>query len=403
MSADDMTFGDRLRLHRERSGKTRAVLGGLVGRSERWVKAVERGEVLQPRLPMLIRLAEVLGVDNLAELTGDQSLPVASVTKAAHPATPAVVEAMLRPAKIRDVDPATLDVPGRLAVAWNLYNRSRNEKTAVAPLLPDLVADARTIVRLTDGDARRRAHRDLARVYHITQAFVAYQPNAELVWLSAGWGMAAAEEADDPVAIAGAAWYFARVYREANQLDAAETLATETAEPLSSDPDDDHLAAALGQMRLASALAHAKAGRAGQAWRDWDAAADAARALGPNYFHPWLTFGQSLVEVNAVTIAADLYQDGSALRSAGSIDVNAVKSLSRSRRAAVHLDVARAHLQRRDYDAVLATLEQAGRKSVETVRHRPFARHAVLELMTHRGRVGARARALAQSIGILER
>jgi hypothetical protein len=46
---DPTAFGARLRAHRERAGKTRPVLGGLVGRSAEWVKALENGRLLPPR------------------------------------------------------------------------------------------------------------------------------------------------------------------------------------------------------------------------------------------------------------------------------------------------------------------------------------------------------------------
>lgn len=61
---DDRPFsiGERIQLHRERSGKSREVLGGLVGRSAEWVKAVERGRLLPPRPPMLETIAAVLRV-----------------------------------------------------------------------------------------------------------------------------------------------------------------------------------------------------------------------------------------------------------------------------------------------------------------------------------------------------
>jgi hypothetical protein len=72
-----------------------------------------------------------------------------------------------------------------------------------------------------------------------------------------------------------------------------------------------------------------------------------------------------------------------------------------TKRADVHLQVARAHRQQRDYDAVLPALERAARESMETVRRRPFARQAVLELADHRGQVGARARKLASTIGLV--
>src|ERR1700758_2288772 len=86
-------FSRRLRYFRERAGMTRAVLGGLVGRSESWVKSVETERFLMPRLPMLIRLADVLRLD-LAELVGEQGVPAAAYSKGAHPALPKVTEAL---------------------------------------------------------------------------------------------------------------------------------------------------------------------------------------------------------------------------------------------------------------------------------------------------------------------
>ncbi|MGH3814835.1 MAG: helix-turn-helix domain-containing protein [Pseudonocardiaceae bacterium] len=70
-----MTTGQRVRYFRQRAGMTRAVLGGLVGRSDEWVKAVETDRLLTPRIPLLLRLAEVLKVDDLAQLTGRRSYP----------------------------------------------------------------------------------------------------------------------------------------------------------------------------------------------------------------------------------------------------------------------------------------------------------------------------------------
>jgi hypothetical protein len=49
---------------------SRPVIGGLVGRSAEWVKAVETGRLQVPRLPMLLKIAQALDVRGLAELTG---------------------------------------------------------------------------------------------------------------------------------------------------------------------------------------------------------------------------------------------------------------------------------------------------------------------------------------------
>jgi transcriptional regulator with XRE-family HTH domain len=238
------TFGKRLRILRERAGKSRAVLGGLVGRSEEWVKALENDRLLTPRLSMLLRLAEVPGVTDVAELTGDQSLPVASVTKAAHAATPAVVAALLRPTRTRDTDPAALDVPRRVARMWELWHRSRTERTA------------------------RRGP--------------------------------------------------ARVDRRC-------------------------------------AYRHPPSRRRPAATRE-------------------------------------------AIRRGDTVALRAMPSPTR--RASLFLDMAQAHVQQRDHEGVLAMLDRALQESVDTVRHRPNARQAVVELLGQRGAVGRDARKVALAIGL---
>ena len=89
-----MTTGQRVRYFRERAGMSRPVLGGLVGRSDEWVKAVETDRLMTPRIPLLLRLAEVLQVGDLAQLTGEQKLISAAFTKPAHEALPQVAEAL---------------------------------------------------------------------------------------------------------------------------------------------------------------------------------------------------------------------------------------------------------------------------------------------------------------------
>ncbi|WP_433058496.1 helix-turn-helix domain-containing protein [Dactylosporangium sp. CS-033363] len=394
----ELTFGRRVRILRERSGKTRAVLGGLVGRSEEWVKAIETGKLLTPRLPLLLSLADVLGVDDLAELTGDQSIPVASVTKATHPATAAIAEAMNRPVVARDVDPDSADVHSRVGHAWQLWHGSTTERTAVAAVLPDLLRDARAVVRLVDGADRRRAYADLAQVYHLCQLFLAHQPAAELVWLAADRGMQAAQDADDPLAIATAAWYYAYVYRGAGQFAAAEEVVGDVIPLLDPEASTDHLAR-WGQLQLGVALASAKAGRGGVAWKYWDRSSGAADALGRGYLHPRTMFGRFTVDAFAVTIDVELFRAGEAVVRAERLDLGDMPS--HTRRAAFLMDSARAHHQRREHVAVVHLLGRALRESVETTRHQPFARQAILELMGRRGTVRDDARELALSVGLL--
>ncbi|MER7461232.1 helix-turn-helix transcriptional regulator [Micromonospora sp. NPDC126480] len=395
---DPTTFGARLRAHRERAGKTRPVLGGLVGRSAEWVKALETGRLLPPRLPMLLRLAEVLDISDLADLTGDQSLPVASVTRAGHPDVDNVAAAMQRSA-VPVGDPTPADVlRGLVDQAWALWHRSTAERTAVAAVLPGLLVDAQRSARRLDGLARRQALVELARVYHLAQLYLAHQPYPELVWLAADRAMLAAQDADDPAAIAVAAWYYAHVYRGANQIDAAEHVLVDTADVIDPTAGGEQLAR-WGQAQLGIALGHSKAGRAGQAWRAWDAADQAASRLGSGYAHPWLMFGPAACAAYAVTIETDLCRPGEAVRRADTMDYRALPSCTR--RAAALIEAARAHVLRRGEVAAVHLLGRALRESVDTVRHNPYARTAALELSNRPGTVGEDARELALAIGVV--
>ncbi|MGC4771712.1 helix-turn-helix domain-containing protein [Micromonospora sp. DT44] len=391
------SFGSRLRAHRERAGKTRVVLGGLVGRSADWVKALESGRLLTPRLPMLLRLAEVLDLSDLAELTGDQSLPVASVTRAGHPALNGVAAAMQR-TTVAGGEPTTVDVlRGLVDQAWKLWHRSTTERTAVAAVLPGLLDDVRRSAKRLGGTERRAALAELARVYHLAQLFLAHQPYPELVWLAADRAMSAAQDADDPNAIAAAAWYYAHVYRSANQVDAAEMVLVD-AERLVDREVGTEQYARWAQLQLGRALGHAKAGRDGQAWRAWDAADAAASRLGAGYVHPWLMFGPAACSAYAVTLETDLCRAGEAVRRADSTNYSALPS--RTRRAGHLIEAARAHLLRREEVAAVHLLGRALRESVDTVRHNPYSRTAAFELSSRPGTVGEDARELALAIGV---
>jgi transcriptional regulator with XRE-family HTH domain len=68
------TIGEQVRTYRLRRGLTQARLAHLVGRSERWLLEVERGDV-DPRLSDALALAGVLRVrlDDLAQPPASRS------------------------------------------------------------------------------------------------------------------------------------------------------------------------------------------------------------------------------------------------------------------------------------------------------------------------------------------
>ena len=395
------TFGERLRRYRERAGMSRPVLGGLVGRSDGWVKALESGRLLTPRLPMLIQLAQILGVAELSDLTGDDKVSLASYVKSAHEALPTVAAA-LTAYRLDDADDSAVTADQLAALvqqAWDLWHGARNQRTAIATVLPGLIDQARATARVLDGVDRRRALAGLAQVYHLAQLYLSFQPRQELVYLTGDRAMLAAQDADDPAAVAGAAWYVNHVYRDAGERhDARLQLAGEAARLLRPEDDPEHLAR-WGLLQLAIALSFAKTGREGDAWRYWDEADRAAAALGPGYVHPWLIFGTGMVRAYAVTMNADLMRGGEAIRSADQLNLDAMPSATR--RSFHMVETARAYSLRREPVATVALLRRAHEASPDTIRFNLFAQAAIPDLAQNGGAtVRQDAADLAAKLGI---
>jgi transcriptional regulator with XRE-family HTH domain len=381
----DNEFGARLKRLRQQAGMTRVVLGELAGRSGSWVKAVETGRLHEPRLPMLIRLAEILGVDNLAALTGEQTLARATYSKSMHPQLADISQALVSyPMTGPDTEPVTADVlAARTRQAWDLWHGAKHQRSAIATVLPGLLHDARVTARLLDGNPRRRALASLAQVYHLAQLYLSFQPAAGLILMCGDRAMSAAQDADDPHAMAAAAWYINHVYRDAGeQHEARVQLAHEASRLLTPERAGDDLALH-GLMQLAMALSFAKIGREGDALGHWDAADAAARVLGDSYHHPWLVFGRGMVDAYAVTVQTDLMHGGYAVRQAAKVNLDAMPSATR--RSFHMAETARAHHLRDESLATVTMLKRAHATSPDTFGFSLFARSAVPDLVRHGG------------------
>ncbi|MGH3978206.1 MAG: helix-turn-helix domain-containing protein [Pseudonocardiaceae bacterium] len=382
---DGMSTGQRVRYFRERAGMSRPVLGGLVGRSAEWVKAMETDRLLTPRLPLLVRLAEVLEIDDLARLTGEQRLTTATFTRGAHEALPGVARALANyPVLTSGITPVpAADLAERVTQGWGLWHGTKRHRTAIAGQLPSLLKDTQNATRLLDGAERRSALRSLAQTYHLVQLFLSFQSVPELVTMTGDRGFTAAREADDPRAMAGAAWYLNHVFRDAGQQHEARVQLAVDAAALLAPERDAESRALWGLLQLGVALSHAKIGHEGDAWRYWDEADRAVRALPAGYLHPWLLFGRGMVDAYAITMNADLTHGRAAIRAADRLDLSAVPSATR--RSFHTIETARGYQQRKEPVATVHLLRKAYDESPDTVRFNLFARSTVLELRDHGG------------------
>ncbi|WP_327169578.1 helix-turn-helix transcriptional regulator [Streptomyces subrutilus] len=379
--ADPLVFGQRLQLLRTRRGITQDQLGGLVGRSGSWVRALEAGRLKTPKLPIVLRLAEVLRVRDLSDLTGDQSMQVNLFTGPGHPRFAAVREALnsLQLGTGQDVPPPA-HLSARLARAWTARHSAPKHRDVIGALLPDLIRDAQASVRVAETIAdRKAAQARLAEVYFLAQFFCAYQPDAPLVWRVAERGMVAAQESEDPHAIGMAAWLTIQAHRESTHLDAADAVTAEALrylEPLLPDAGAD-VRAITGALTVEAGLTAARRRDTGTAWRYWDTARRLAEGLPDGYFHPVTSFSRAVIGAHAVTVAVELQAGSESTRQAAQAEAEAIPS--RPRRARHRIEQARAYHLDAQPDVALATLDQAHEAAPETVQYNGHARRIILE------------------------
>ncbi len=378
-----MAFGQRMQIYRQRRGMSRPVLAGFLGKSPSWVKQVESGKIQVPKLPTILRIAELLRVRDLADLTGDQSAHVDLFIGPGHPRLAAVKAAVDAFPFTADRDaPSALHLRHRLDHAWSARHSAPLHREVVGELLPGLIQDAQLAVRQADSNTDRRAAQALlSEVYSLSQFFVAYQPDSALLWRVAERGMVAAQDSEDPHAIGIAAWLSAQAHRDSGpgHFDAADAVTLEALrylDPVLPDADDKVLAIA-GALQFEAGYTAARRGDNGTAWGWWDKAERTAKKLPVDYYHPVTSFSRAIMGAHAVTVAVELHQGGESVRQAAKADKTVIKS--RPRRARHRIEEARAYQLDGQPDTALATLDKAHEAAPETVKYNGYARRIVLE------------------------
>lgn len=398
-----LSVGERIKFYRQRRGMSRAVLGGLVGKSARWVKAVENGQLQQPKLPVLVKVAEALKVRDLAQLIGGQALPMTMFQGPGHPALPAVRDAINAVAVPANGPPPSLaHLEGRLAAAWRARHSAPDHRTVLGGLLPDLIRDATYATRAHEGVERRRALALLAGTYHLAQFFLAYQPAADLLWRVAERAAMAAAESGDPKAFGDSVWLLAEAHRDAGDFDAAESVTRAGLDHLRPrmDDADDNLLGIWGALHFAAAYTAARSGQKGAAWHWWDRAGRVARRLPAGHYDPMTSFGPVIMDAHAVTVAVELKQGAESIRQAERTAAAAIPS--QPRRGRHLIEVARAYQLGNAGPAALGALNDAYIAAPETIRYNGYARRMIREYAEGSTPALQRtARDLADKVGLL--
>ncbi|MEU6605349.1 helix-turn-helix transcriptional regulator [Streptomyces shenzhenensis] len=404
--ADSVRFGQRVQILRERRGMTQAQLADLVALSPHTLRKIENGQQKAPGLDMVLRIAEALRVRDLADLTGHPDMHVDLFIGPGHPRLSAVKAAIDTFTLSSDTEPPPVaHLEARLHAAWKERHATKNHREAIGKLLPDLIRDGQALVRHADtANERRAAQALLAETYSLSQFFIAYQPDAALLWRVAERGMVAAQDSGDPHTIGVAAWLLAQAHRDsgARHFDAADAINLEAVrflEPLLPDASDDVLAIA-GALEFELGYTAARRRETGTAWGHWDKAKKMANRLPADYYHPVTSFGQAVMGAHAVTVAVELRQGGESVRQAAKADTTVIKS--RPRRARHRIEEARGYQLDNQPDVAVASLEKAFEAAPETIRYNGYARAILLEeVESTQAARRRRAAELASKVGVL--
>ncbi|MFD8527161.1 helix-turn-helix domain-containing protein [Streptosporangium canum] len=384
----DRSIGQRVRTLRLRRGLGLRACAELCGRTEEWLRQVERGEQRLDKLSTLVGLARVLGIRDLGLIVEDRldglTCSRSEGGRLQHEAVPAIRHVLSTPTfpaqPVTDLTIAIGRVQRRLAMAWSAWHRSIRPYTALGIVAPGLLRDTLSLHRAAQQFERPQTWAILAEVFQLTQRFLYCVGEPELAARAADRAMVAAEETDDRVLIATSAWTSTMAALGRDQIDEACEIATTAADYLRPALDaSGNALSAWGSLQLFTAIAYAKNRQTADAWRHWDLAHHAAAMLGPAHHNPLTMFGEVNVNIYAVAIEVEVGCSAAAVDRAKAISISSIPS---SNRRAQHLiDLARGQFHHRDLDQALTCLLLSERHSTETIAFSPVARQTITQMI----------------------
>ncbi|MGJ6968785.1 helix-turn-helix domain-containing protein [Streptosporangium sp. G11] len=379
----DMTIGENVRAARRARGISLEALAGLVGRSKGWLSKIENGRVRLERRSDIAALAEALQVSADFLLGGPAPevrperrhynlVPLQRILMDAAPDDPPDIPA--RPVELLRADLDQADMALR-----------HGDYATMARLLPALIGELYVHAAASDEPARSEALKLLVLACGSDGAcMLRHLGETNLAYISGERGQQAADLLGDPVWRGAAAYGRAHARSSANKpkpLMIAPRIADEVEPHIGDDPFAHQVH---GMLRLSAALSCEIQGDHRGAD---DQAREAARLAEPlgDASDAFELFGIANVGVWRTSLAVEAGQPGNALEYAKNVNPRALAS--DNRRAALHVEKARAHsMLDRGADAV-QELKKAERLSPTQVHNHPLIRELVAAMLD---RVGGR-------------
>lgn len=382
---ENLTIGERVAWYRRRRGLSQEVLAGLVGRSADWLQKAENNRIELDRLSVIRLLAQVLDV-SIGDLIGEPALLdwTADSRTQTVPALRAVLMdySQLSPLLAGEDDAIEPLAPDQLAQqvsgVFEAYQQSRFGY--VTAETPGLLRNAAAAARSAEGDAGGRAHELLALSYQAAASVLTKLGEADLAWIAAERGLAAAQHADSRVVLGSLFRSVTHTLLSTGRFQPAVQLVDRAAGVLSSElgDADDRMLSVYGSLFLTGAMAASRAEDRATTRAFLREAGESAGRLGRDANHMWTAFGPTNVAIHRVNTAMELGDVQIALDIGPLLDTSGLPAERRVRHA---LEVARAYSARNRRDEGLAVVLEAERTAPEQVRHHYISRQLVLTWM----------------------
>lgn len=382
---EEFTTGQRIKYFRERRGISQRAFAEQVGRSENWAYKVEHDQLPIDKIPLLIQVARVLQVKDLADLTGGYLSGTAFGPDNEHKHVPAIRRALSLPSSLlpSSVGSVTVDALAESVTgAWNVYEtQAKDRYNVVGETLPQLLRMGHAVLRDAHGSAEETtALRQLISLYGLHQIWLRRVGEPTLARIAADRGLALADRADDPALLAAAAWNLSCVLTSAGDVEDSVELARQTIATCKpgDDASPEHFSA-YGALHLQAAVAAVRANQGPVAWDLHRGAERVAARLGADR-NDWHTcFGPTNAAMHGVHLTAEEGDTSEALRLADGVHVPDAMPLERRSRYLIELMNCN-RIQKDDY-ATVYMLRKLTDQSPEEVTFSPLVREAVTDLL----------------------
>lgn len=384
MEQAEERIGARVRYWRERRKLGRQQFADMVGRSASWLDKIESGERDLARVPMIERVAEVLGIDPAVLTDGNRDqrarrcvdVREVQVIRRALAEYPGLRSAALSTADLEDVArQATY-----LDLAWSM-----SRFTVVARHLPGLMAEAQVAVHTVPDADRVAAYRILVTVYRLASSLLLKFQTNDVAWLAADRAMNTAMQIDDTSSLARATRSVARAMTSIHER--SQAIATLLAMADRMRPEVNSNAAELlslhGMLYLAASITAAGQEDTALARDMHEAALASALIYEPHYNNHQTFFGLTNTLIHRVSALVRLHECGQALEFAATISPRAVAALPAERQSNYLLDLTEAHTGVGNYRQAVRMLGRAEQIAPEEVRCRPLAHGLLRSLLNN--------------------